>query len=159
MRHGFGLPQAILIILFVGGLVTVTMRYASLGAKHYADSYTREQAELFMQSATEGALFQISGIDRSTSDCSTKNEFNITSSDGRFTAEINVTKYYLLNGKDNDNKLWNCNKTGEERNVSIQTEESHGMIDMTVIVETNASNPKNPKDRPVRLVRRSLQRP
>jgi len=151
MRHGFGLPQAILIILFVGGLVTVTMRYASLGAKHYADSYTREQAELFMQSATEGALFKISGKNRtSSSEC--LNEFNITSPDGRFTAEINVTHYYLLNGLDNDKLTWKC---GNDRNVSIQTEESHGMIDMTVVVTSVGGKVGNP----VRLVRRSLQRP
>lgn len=151
MRHAFGLPQVLLIILFIGGIVTVTMRYASLGAKHYADSYTREQAELFMQSATEAALFRISGKNRSLlSECA--NEFNITSSDGRFTAEINVTKYYLFEGKDNNGLAWNCN-----RNVSIETSESHGMIDMTVIVESNNSNPKILH--PVRLMRRSLQRP
>jgi hypothetical protein len=153
MRHAFGLPQVLLIILFIGGIVTVTMRYASLGAKHYADSYTREQAELFMQSATEAALLRISGKNRSTlAECA--NEFNITSSDSRFTAEINVTNYYLLGGKDNDGLTWNC---GIDRNVSIDTPESHGMINMTVIVESNNSNPKILH--PVRLQRRSLQRP
>jgi len=150
MRHGFGLPQAILIILFVGGLVTVTMRYASLGAKHYADSYTREQAELFMQSATEGALFQISGYDRnSTKDCIKTMEIN--SSDNRFSADINITTYYLYNGLDNNNiNLINCSRI-----TSIQTPESHGMIDMTVVVTSVGGKVGNP----VRLVRRSLQRP
>ncbi len=155
MRRAFGLPQVLVILLFIGGIVTVTMRYASLGAKHYADSYTREQAELFLHSATEAALLQISGQNRSSaSECA--NEFVITSSDQRFVAEINVTKYYLYNGLDNDGLTWNC---GIDRNVAIQTPESHGMIDMTVIVETNATHPKNPKDRPIRLERRSLQRP
>ncbi|MDP3466218.1 MAG: hypothetical protein Q8R86_10665 [Sulfuricurvum sp.] len=151
MRHAFGLPQVLLIILFIGGIVTVTIRYASLGAKHYADSYTREQAELFMQSATEAALLQISGNSRlSASEC--RNEFQIISSDQRFKAEINVTAYYLFEGKDNNGLPWNC-----DRNVSIETPESHGMIDMTVLVESNNSNPRILH--PVRLERRSLQRP
>lgn len=144
MRFGFGLPQVLLIILFVGGLVSVTMRYASMGAKHYADSYTREQAELFMQSATEAALFRISGYPRTT-DC--MQFINISSSDGRFDANITVNKYYLADGT-------SCQGTLSQ---TIQTEESNGMIDMTVTVETNASNPKILH--PVRLQRRSLQRP
>ena len=144
MRHGFGLPQVLLIILFIGGIVTVTMRYASLGAKHYADSYTREQAELFMQSATEAALLKISGHNRNSGCLS---DFNISSSDNRFAAQITVKKYYLADGT-------TC---GGSLSEPIQTEESNGMIDMTVIVESNNSNPKILH--PVRLVRRSLQRP
>ncbi len=148
MRRGFGLPQVLLIILFIGGIVTVTMRYASLGAKHYADAYTREQAELFMQSATEAALFRISGYDRSANTC--LQFINISSSDGRFDANITVNRYYLVNEICN-----NVNYT------TIQTDDSHGMIDMTVIVTSKDPklNPSLKLGNKVRLVRRSLQRP
>jgi len=145
MRHAFGLPQVLLIILFIGGIVSVTMRYASLGAKHYADSYTREQAELFMQSATEAALLQISGHNRTTQGC--LNNFNITSSDNRFTAQITVEKYYLADGT-------SC---GGALSEPLQTEESNGMISIRTVVDSNNSHPKNLH--PVRLERRSLQRP
>jgi hypothetical protein len=148
MRNAFGLPQALMIILFVSGIVTVTMKYASIGAKHYADSYTREQAELFMQSATEAALFQISGQNRTTQGC--LSDFNVTSSDSRFNARIIINKYYLADGT-------GCkDKNGNDINETIQTEESNGMIDMTITINSN----DNPKIlHPVRLTRRSLQRP
>lgn len=149
MRHGFGLPQVLLILLFIGGVVSVTMRYASLGAKHYADSYTREQAELFLQSATEAALLQISGFDRSGGDC--LKSIAITSSDGRFLADVNISTYYLYQGVDNNgNLLGSCGRV-----VSIETPESHGMIDMTITLTSIG----NKVGSPIKLIRRSLQRP
>ena len=155
MRHAFGLPQVLLIILFIGGIVSVTMRYASLGAKHYADSYTREQAELFMQSATEAALFQISGYDRQENDTCIP-LIPIDSQDGRFHADINITKYYLYQAKDNNGSTWNCDLV-----ESIDTPESHGMIDMTVVITSKDPklNPSLKLGNKVRLQRRSLQRP
>lgn len=145
MRTAFGLAQALMIILVISGIVTVTMKYASINAQHYADSYTREQAELFMQSATEAALLQISGHNRTTQGC--LRDLNITSSDSRFIAQVTVEKYYLADGTICTGGL----------SVPIQSEESHGIIIMNIIVETNASNSK--VLHPVRLERRSLQRP
>jgi hypothetical protein len=153
MRRAFGLPQVLLILLFIGGIVTVTMRYASLGAKHYSDSYTREQAELFMQSATEAALLRISGYDRKANNTCIPT-ISIDSSDGRFHADVDVTQYYLYNGLDNDGAVWNCNRI-----VSIQTPESHGMIDMSVTITSNTTDPTKKVGIPVKLIRRSLQRP
>ncbi|MBN2869498.1 MAG: hypothetical protein JXK04_00920 [Campylobacterales bacterium] len=144
MRPAFGLPQVLLIILFVGGIVTVTMRYASLGAQHYADSYTREQAELFLHSATEAALLRIGAFDRSGGEC--MKELTVTSSDGRLEANVTVERYYLADGSACSNLPY----------TPIQTEESHGMVSMRVVVAT-LSHPKNLH--PIRLQRRSLQRP
>jgi hypothetical protein len=146
MRHAFGLPQVLLIILFIGGIVSVTMRYASLGAKHYADSYTHEQAELFMQSATEAALLRISGYDRNTGGC--MSDANITSSDGRFNALVTLERYYLSDGT-------TCNNV---HYTSIQSEESHGMVSMYVVV-TSVDNPNTKILHPIQLERRSLQHP
>lgn len=143
MRHAFGLPQVLLIILFVGGIVTVTMRYASLGAIHYADSYTREQAELFMQSATEAALLRISAFDRSGGEC--MKDLIVASSDGRFEANVSVERYYLAEGSACSNVAY----------TPIQTEESHGMVTMRIAVTSSGDKTGNP----VRLERRSLQRP
>jgi len=148
MRSAFGLPQVLLIILFVGGIVSVTMRYASLGAKHYSDSYTREQAELFLQSATETALLRISSYDRSGGSC--LSDLNVTSADGRFNAAITVEHYYLAAG--------NCTNLPT---TAIQSEESHGMVSMRVVVTSidPKTNPAMKIGNPVRLIRRSLQRP
>lgn len=145
MRSAFGLAQALMIILVISGIVTLTMKYASINVQHYADSYTREQAELFMQSATEAALLQISGHNRTTQGC--LRDLNITSSDSRFIAKVTVEQYYLADGTTCLGGL----------SLPVQSEESHGMISMKIVVETNASNPKILH--PVRLQRRSLQRP
>lgn len=145
MRQGFGLPQVLLIILFIGGIVTVTMRYASLGAKHYADSYTREQAELFLQSATEAALMRISAYDRTDGSC--LGSLTVRSSDNKFDANVTIERYYLADGT-------TCNNVAY---TPIQSEESNGMISMRVIVTTDNTNTKILH--PIRLERRSLQRP
>ena len=145
MRRAFGLPQVLMILLFIGGIVTVTMKYASLGAKHYADSYTREQAELFMQSATEAALLRISAYDRSGGTC--MKTFTLASSDGRFDANVTVERYYLADGTTCSNVPY----------TPIQTEESNGMVSLRVIVASNDANAKILH--PIRLERRSLQRP
>jgi len=145
MRHAFGLPQVLLIILFVGGIVTVTMRYASLGAQHYADSYTREQAELFLQSATEAALLRISAYDRSGGTC--MSNLTVRSSDGKFDANVTMEQYYLADGSTCSNVAY----------TPIQSEESHGMVSMHIIVTSDNTNAKILH--PIRLERRSLQRP
>lgn len=146
MRRGFGLPQVLLIILFVGGIVTVTMRYASLGAQHYADSYTREQAELFLQSATEAALMRISSYDRTDGSC--LGTLTVHSSDGKFDANVTIERYYLADGTACNNGV---------AYTPIQSEESHGMVSMRVIVTSDNTNAKILH--PIRLERRSLQRP
>lgn len=145
MRRAFGLPQVLIILLFLGGIVAVTMKYASLGAKHYADSYTREQSELFLQSATEAALLRIGAYDRSDGTC--LKHFILTSSDGRFDANITVERYFLADGSECSNVPY----------TPIQTEESNGMASLRVIVTSNDAHAKILH--PIRLERRSLQRP
>ncbi|WP_298695010.1 hypothetical protein [uncultured Sulfuricurvum sp.] len=145
MRHAFGLPQVLLIILFIGGIVTVTMRYASLGAQHYADSYTREQAELFLQSATEAALLEISGYSRTDGSCFPG--LTVHSSDGKFDANVIIEHYYLADGS-------SCNNVPY---TSIQYAKSNGIISMRIIVTSANNNSK--VLHPIRLERRSLQHP
>jgi len=150
MRRAFGLPQVLLIILFVGGIVSVTMRYARVNAKHYADSYTREQAELFLQSATEAALLRIGAYDRSDGSCF--NSLIVDSPDGKFRASVAIERYYLADGS-------GCNNGVAV--TPVQTPESHGMVIMQVIVDSAdpTTHTTLKVGHPVRLERRSLQRP
>ena len=145
MRGGFGLPQVLMVILFIGGIVTVTMKYASINVKHYADSYLREQAELFMQSATEAALLRISAYDRHGGNCI--DDLTITSSDSKFHAHVIIERYYLADGTA-------CNNVAY---TPIQYEPSNGMVSMKVIVTSDQTNTKILH--PIRLERRSLQHP
>jgi hypothetical protein len=147
MRKGFGLLQALMIIILISGIMTIAMKYATVSVKQTSDLYVRESAELFMNSAVELSLLAISGHDRS-SGC--LHEVNITSSDQRFRADVNISRYYLYQGRDGTNPC--------DRNVSIQTEDSHGMVMLEIVVETNATNPKN-RGKHIKLTRRTLQRP
>ncbi|SFP52763.1 hypothetical protein [Hydrogenimonas thermophila] len=155
MRKAFGLMQAIMIILIMSGVALLTLKFATLQSKHYSDTFLKEQAELFLQSATEAALLEISGFDRNDHNSCIKN-INIISPDSLFIAEMNISKYFLFNGKDNGGKDWpsNC----RDRNKSIGYEDSHGMILLEAVVESNDSHPKIGNSK-IRIVRRSLQRP
>ena len=149
MSAGFGLMQALMVLLIVGGLMVVALRYARLGTIHTADSYTREKAELFLQSAQELALLQIEGYDRAAhGGC--LHSVHVISRDGLFTADVNITAYFLLEGSAD---LALCT----DRGVPVRTEESHGMVTLETVVTTVPGHPK--AIHPVRLMRRSLQRP
>lgn len=154
MRHAFGLPQVLLIILFIGGIVTVTMRYASMGTKHYADSYTREQAELFLHSTTEVALMQIGAFDRNaTGHDECLKDFNITSSDKKFEANVTIEHYYLPEGVCKDTI---GNTISSLIGATSIYEKPEAMIQINIIVTSKSSQKVGNH---IRLERRSLQRP
>ena len=147
MRRGFGLMQALMVIVLISGLMVVVMKYTQYSIKQTKDLYIRESAELFMNSAVELSLLAIQGYDRNNSNC--LKEVNITSSDQRFNADINITKYFLYK----DYNLSSCSRVQK-----IETEDSHGMVMLEITVETNSSNPKN-HGTDIILRRRTLQRP
>lgn len=150
MRRGFGLIQALLVIILVSGLLVVAIKYAQITIKQTGDLYVKESAELFMKSALETSLLAIGGYERNaTNGC--LNEVKVTSSDDRFFADVNITKYYLLSGSQD------CNYCGSLCQP-IDTEESSGMVMMKVHVSTNPKNPKN-KDKDISLYMRTLQKP
>ncbi len=150
MRRGFGILQALLVIVLISGIMTIAMKYATVSAKQTKDMYIKESAELFMDSAVELSLLAISGYERnSTNEC--LKDVNVTSSDRRFTADINISRYYLLDGSDD------CGFC-DPRCQPIQTEESHGMVMLQVTVESNNTHPKNGKTE-IKLRRRTIQRP
>ncbi|MDX1810174.1 MAG: type II secretion system protein [Sulfurospirillaceae bacterium] len=149
-RSGFGLIQTLLIIILVSGLLVVAMKYAKITIKQTGDIYAKESAELFMKSALETSLLAISGYQRNATNGCLK-EINVTSADDRFFADINISKYYLLNGSQD------CNYCGSLCKP-ISTEESSGMVMLKVHVMTNPKNPKN-KNKNISLYMRTLQKP
>jgi hypothetical protein len=150
MRKGFGILQALLVIVMVSGILVVAMKYATVSVKQTADIYVRESAELFMNSVVEMSLLAISGYDRNSTNSCLK-EVSIISSNKRFTADINITKYYLL---ENSIDCTYCGSLCEP----IQSDDSHGMVMLEVVVETNTTHPKNGK-KEIILTRRTLQKP
>lgn len=155
MRNAFGLMQAIMIILIISGIAVLTLKYASMQSKQYSDTFLREQALLFLQSATEATLFEISGYDRQLHNSCIKN-IKIISPDNLFIAEMKIEKYFLYEGKDNHGSPWPI--ACSDLNYSIDYEKSHGMILLDAIVEINSTHPKG-NGHKIRIVHRSLQRP
>ncbi len=149
MRKGFGLIFALFVIVLVAGLVSLALRYARSSIIKTTNIYEKENAELFLNNAVELSLLAISGYERnSTSHC--LRHVHIISKDKRFFADINVSKYYLFKGSDD------CNYCGSLCQP-IQTKESHGMAMLEIEVDSNNTNPKN--STPLRIIRRTLQRP
>lgn len=149
-RRGFGLIQALIVIILISGIMMIAMKYARVSTKQTSDMYVKESAELFMDSSIELALLAISGYARSANNC--LKEVHIVSPDKRYIADVNITAYYLLGGS------VDCSVYCTERCIPMQTEESHGMTLLEVVVETNQSHPKN-QGKAIRLTRRTLQRP
>jgi len=153
-RSGFGLLQAILVIVLISGILLIALKYAKVSVKQTKDIYLKESVELFMNSAVEMSLLAISGYQRNNID-GCLSQVRIISPDKRFIADINITDYYLLKGS-NDSLL--CKQGSGYRVHDIYTEESQGMVMLEVTAETNSTHPKNHKAQII-LKRRTLQRP
>ena len=103
MRKGFNLIMAIFMLLVLSGITVLTLKYVSIGSKHFADSYLQEQAEIFLQSVVEATLLEIEGHERDGTSC---NSFvkrkNFISANNMFDANVTIDRYYLYEGKDNN---------------------------------------------------------
>jgi len=153
MRSGFNLLMAIAMILILSGAAIMTLKYVSISAKHISDSYIKEQAEIFAQSIMEATILKIEGHVRNASS-SCLNNLVFHSADSKFDANVTISKYYLYNGVDNDGGNYCAGL-----NVNINTRESHGYVMIETVVTTNQNNAKIKGSTPVRIVKRSLQRP
>ena len=148
MKRAFNLIMAIFMILLLSGLGILTVKYVKISANHFADSFIKEQAELFLDSVVESSLLKIEGVDRKTQFC--PKNFRFISPDGRFEANVTVIKYFLYKGKDNDGGSYCTNV------VAIETPESHGYVLMDINLSTRAGGRvKNP----IFISTRTLQRP
>ena len=151
-RKGFGLIQALMIILLVSGMMMVVLKYASISAKHTSDSYIREQAELFLNSAIEQTLLQISMHNRKTNGCLSKPIIHpVVKRDITYSADVNIMKYYL---QKNSKDLSYCPNLGIS--VGDGSGQSHGMV--LLEVEVNATRNRDHKVIS-RILRRTLQQP
>lgn len=145
-KQGFGLWQAIMIILIISGLMVVVLKYSRIAAKHTADTYVREQLELYLNSAIEMTLLEISLRDK-TACVNLYNPPTITKKKTVYSANVNVRKYYLLNGV---SEFGTC----AANIINIESEETHGMV--LIEIEALASVDGNVTSR---ILRRTLQRP
>ena len=138
--------MAIFMLLLLAGLAMITMKYVRIHARHFVDSYNKEQAQLFMQSVIESALMQIEGT-RRNGGCIQNLDY--IAPDNRFEANVTVEKYFIYKPSKND--IDSCGVVQE-----IETPQSNGYILMRVVVESR----KGAKVlSPIRITKRTLQRP
>jgi hypothetical protein len=151
LRSAISLTQAIGVIILISFLLIVTLKQASITAKHTEDSYAYQRAELFSQSAVEMAILAIHAHDRNTSGCLE----HIHVSDDSFDANVTIKRYYLHKDDEtykNKDDWSNCASVVKK----IETAQSNGMAWMEVTVV-----PKNSGkflDKNITLVRTTLQR-
>jgi len=155
MRKGFGLWQAIMIILLISGLMIVVLKYATISAKHIQNSFVREQSELFLNSAIEQTLLKIAFHDRTNGFLE---EYTIPSVKGRgitYNGHVNITKYYLQAGSQDYNDCENNKVNVECVAIAEGVAQSDGMAMFEV--EVNATKPDGTVV--CKILRRTLQQP
>ncbi|WP_456479667.1 hypothetical protein [Nautilia sp.] len=149
MKKGFGLINAIIVLLLISALMTAVVKMAFVSVKHTSDTYMQQRAELFMQSALENSLLAVEGYERNGT-CLENIVFN--DEDGRFEANVSILRYYCYDLND-------CNCSNNPSLVKkISTPVSHGYVLLKIVVESNVSNPKN-NNKKIKLKKITLQRP
>ena len=146
MRRGFTLITAILLILLISTIAMLSLSLSSLTTKQTSDIYLREQAELLLQSATEYALLAISGRDIATNGCINTINAQYPQAGANALFDINISLSYLGNGLPNTCNRLDNNVSNLDSNVTV-------MID-TVVTSANSVSTE-----PIRLHRRTLQKP
>lgn len=146
VRKAFGLPQALMIIIFIGSLVMLGMKFSKVSVNHYSQTYMSELARLFLKQSIEHALYDISGHDRATKGCWEK----ATYKDKYFEAHVKVLEYYYF--KEFLSDLGNC---PNDMLIETDTEESHGYVRLQVSVTAISTN----YDKDINITQVSLQRP
>lgn len=145
-----GIWQAIMMILIVSGMMMIVLKYASISSKHVANTFVREQSELYLNSVIEQTLLAISLHDKVNNGCfTTPFTPSITNRGITYNAQVNITKYYLQTGSDD---LTAC-AIGVA--ISPNTELSHGMALLEIEVTAKKQNGTIVS----RILRRTLQQP
>ena len=143
-RRGFGLITAIIIMMTVAILMSLMIGLSSSTVKQTSNLFIKEQARLYLRSATEFALLAISGHDNSAS-C--VEDVNISFDNSSYNASVDI--WYMGNGIPTS-----CNKILDN---TLQTDDSNYTVIMDVMVEANQT--KLGLTEPIRLHRRTLQKP
>ena len=153
MRRGFSMLTALIFMVLVATLGALALSLSTATVKQTSDLYLREQAELLVQSATEYALLAISGhAINTTNGC--LNTINATyPTDGTDKLfDINISLYYLGVGLPNGCRTFD-GTIGTPAN--IDTNDSN----VTVMIDTIVSSADGVSTEPIRLHRRTIQKP
>ncbi|MDR2342846.1 MAG: type II secretion system protein [Campylobacteraceae bacterium] len=141
MRKAFGLITAIMFIVLVATIGALALSFSTQTSKQTSDIYLKTQAELLSYSATEYALLAISAHNIS-SNCINY----IEADDGGF--KIYITLQYIGNGLPAA-----CNILNGANNIATDSSQA------TVLMDTIVEYPASDSNEPIRIHRRTLQKP
>lgn len=148
MRKGFSMLTAIIFMVLVATLGALSLSLSTSSVKQTSDIYLREQAELLVQSATEYALLAISGHNFNTN-CLNIIHATYPTNGADKLFDINISLYYMGN-----NLPTGCQTlTGNLNN--IDTNDSN----LTVIIDTIVTSSSDISLEPIRIHRRTIQKP
>ena len=147
VRRGFGLITAIIIMLTVAVLMSMMIGLSTATTKQTSDIYIKEQARLYLRSATEYALMAISGHNNNNN-CIEDITLNFQNGGTtNYTAKVDL--WYMGRGIPAA-----CHKILAN---NIQTDDSNYTVIMDVVVEANQA--ALGLSEPIRVYRRTLQKP
>ncbi len=145
-RRGFGLITAIIIMMTVAVLMSLMIGLSSSTVKQTSNLFIKEQARLYLRSATEFALLAISGHPNNTNCIE---DLNISFDNSSYNANVNI--WYMGRGIPAT-----CGHIITNAN-NVQTDDSNYTVIMNVTVEANQA--KLGLSEPIKLYRRTLQKP
>ncbi|MDD3324958.1 MAG: type II secretion system protein [Sulfurospirillaceae bacterium] len=146
MRKGFSLITAMVFLILVATISALSIALSSQTAKQTGDIFLKSQAELLAKSATEYALLASSGHEvNATTGC--LNSINLYYPElANWTHEANISIMYIGSGLPAG-----CVQLGGD----IATADSN----RTVIIDTLVSTNPAISNEPIRLHRRTIQKP
>lgn len=148
MRQGFSLLTAIIFLVLVATISALTLSFSTQAVKQTSDVFLKSQAELLAQSATEYALLAISGHEmNATNGCVENINLLYPVNDGNYTHEANVSIMYIGNSLP-------CNAISILSNT-LDTNDSNRTVIIDTIVSTNPAI----STEPIRIHRRTIQKP
>jgi hypothetical protein len=156
MSKGFGLIQAIMFIVILSAVALLVIQYSKISVKHTADTYIKEQANVFAQSAIEFSILAILGYERNaTSRC--LKDITVRSPDKKFIATVSVTDYMV---ETSSSEVTDCNIAGVNVHETLVVEGNllHGSGYLNVVVESNSSHPRMENQPPIRIFKRVWQK-
>lgn len=150
MRKGFSLITAVLFLVLVATLGALALSLSTQSAKQTSDVFLKEQAELLLQSGTEYALLALSAQNHSVN-CLEQINATYTPDGATVLFDINISLRYFGNGMNAG-----CpHPSGANGTTNIDTNESN----MTVMIDTVVSSRVGISTEPIRLHRRTIQKP
>ena len=145
MRQGFSLLTAIIFLILVATISALSISLSSQAVKQTSDVFLKSQAELLAKSATEYALLAMSGHDYAIN-CLENITLRYPES-ANYTHEATISIMYIGNGLP-------CSASALLSNT-LTTNDSNRTVILDVTVSTNPTI----SSEPIRIHRRTIQKP